>query len=55
MVLINLFYRLNFLFQGEKRVFLCGCCFIFFCLVLIFIHCEYGIGLNVDVPKKSTS
>ena len=55
-VLINLFYQINFLFQlTEKRSFLCECCFTRFCWVLFFIHCEYGIGLKVDVPSRSTS
>ena len=27
----------------------------FFCFVLSVIHCECGMGLNVDVPNKSTS
>ena len=26
-----------------------------FCCVLFLIHDEYGIGLNVDFPNKSTS
>ena len=26
-----------------------------FLLSVFFIHCEYGIGLKVDVPSKSTS
>ena len=55
-VLINLFYQLNFLFQlTEKCLFLLEWCFIRFCWVLFFIHCEYGIGLKVDVPSRSTS
>ena len=52
MFLINLFYRLSSLFQLVEKCFLCGCCLIFFCWVLFFIHTEYGIGLNVDVPKN---
>ena len=55
-VLINLFYQLDFLFQlMEKGLFLCRCCFTLFCWVLFSIHCEYGIGLKVDVPSRSTS
>ena len=51
-VLINLFYRLNFLFRlMEKVLFYANVVF----LVLFFIHCEYGIGLKVDVLSKSTS
>ena len=32
----------------EKKNFLHECCFIRFCWVLFFIHCEYGIGLKVE-------
>ena len=46
--------RFSFSING-KRSFLCGCCFTLFCWVLFFIHCEYGIGLKVDVPSRSTS
>ena len=50
----NLFVKFSFSING-KGSFLCGCCFIFFCWILLFIQCEYGDGLNVDVPSKSTS
>ena len=54
-VLINLFDQLDFLFQlMEKGLFYVGIVLLFF-LVLFFIHCEYGIGLKVDVPSRSTS
>ena len=46
--------RFSFSING-KRSFLCECCFTLFCWVLFFIHCEYGIGLKVDVPSRSTS
>ena len=46
--------KFSFSISG-KRSFLGGCCFILFCWVLFFIHCEYGIGLKVDVPSRSTS
>ena len=46
--------KFSFSING-KGSFLCGCCLIFFCWVLFFIQCEYGIGFNVDVPIKSTS
>ena len=53
--LINLFYQLDFLFQLiEKSLFYAGGV-LFFLLIVFFIHCEYGIGLKVDVPSKSTS
>ena len=46
----------NFSFSiSGKRSFLCDFCLTFFCCILSFIHCECGIGLNVDVPNKSTS
>ena len=46
----------KFFFQlMEKSFFLYEWCFIRFCWVLFFIHCEYGIGLKVDVPSGSTS
>ena len=55
-VLINLFYQLGFLFQlMEKGLFYASVVLLFFCWVLFFIHCEYGIGLKVDVPSRSTS
>ena len=45
-----------FLFQLMEKVFFMRLLFYFlFFLVLFFIHCEYGIGLKVDVPSKSTS
>ena len=54
-VLINLFFllcvRFSFSING-KRSFLCECCFTLVCWVLFFIHCEYGIGLKVDVPSR---
>ena len=54
-VLINLFYQLDFLFQlTEKGIFM-RVLFYSFLLVLFFIHCENGIGLKVDVPSRSTS
>ena len=40
---------------NRKRSFLCEFCFILFCRVLFFIHCEFGIGLKVDIPSESTS
>ena len=55
-VLINLFYQLGFLFQlVENGLFYASFVLLFFCWVLFFIHCEYGIGLKVDVPSRSTS
>ena len=55
-VLINLFYQLNFLSQlTEKGFFYASCIFFLFFWLLFFIHCEYGIGLKVDVPSRSTS
>ena len=39
----------------ENRSFLYSFCLSGFYCVLFFIHDEYGIGLNVDVPSKSTS
>ena len=55
-VLINLFYQLGFLFQlVEKGLFYASVVLLFFVGCLFFIHCEYGIGLKVDVPSRSTS
>ena len=39
----------------DNRSFLNNFCLTGFCRVLFFIHEEYGIGLNVDFPRKSTS
>ena len=46
--------KFSFSINGKKS-FLYEWCFIRFCWVLFFIHCEYGIGLEVDVPSRSTS
>ena len=55
-VLINLFYQLNFLFQlVEKSLFYASGVLFFFVGCYFFIHCEYGFGLKVDVPSRSTS
>ena len=55
-VLINLFYQLNFLFQlTEKGLFYASGVLSVFVGCYFFIHCEYGIGLKVDVPSRSTS
>ena len=55
-VLINLFYRLSFLFRlMEKSLFYAIVVLFFFVECFFFIHCEFGIGLKVDVPSKSTS
>ena len=54
-VLINLFYQLNFLFLLKGKDLFCVVFVLIFCWVLFFTQCEYGIGLNVDVPSKSTS
>ena len=55
-VLINLFYQLGFLFQlVEKGLFYASVVLLFFVGCYFFIHCEYGIGLKVDVPSRSTS
>ena len=51
----RLMMSVNFFFLLIEKGFLCGCYLICFCCVLFFIQCEYGIGLNVDVPNKSTS
>ena len=54
--LINLFYRSDLLFQlVEKSLFYASVVLFFFVEYYFFIHCEYGIGLKVDVPSKSTS
>ena len=56
MVLINLFYQLDFLFQlTEKGLFYASVVLLFFVGCYFFIHWEYGIGLKVEVPNKSTS
>ena len=55
-VLINLFYRSNFVFQSvEKGLFYTSIVLFSFVEYYFFIHCEYGIGLKVDFPSKSTS
>ena len=55
-VLINLFYRSNFVFKSvEKDLFYTSIVLFSFVEYCFFIHCEYGIGLKVDVPSKSTS
>ena len=54
-VLIKLFSRSTFFFQlMEKSIFMRLLFFSSF-FGYFFIHCEYGIDLNVDVPKKPTS
>ena len=54
--LLSLFYRSNFLFQFvEKGLFYAIIILFSFVEDYIFFHCEYGIGLKVDVPSKSTS
>ena len=45
--------RFSFSIKGNGSFF-CGCCLIRFCWVLFLIQCEFGIGLNVEVPYKST-
>ena len=52
MELINLYYQLGFLFlfKGIDLFYE-----IFDVFVLFLIHDEYGIGLNVDFPSRSTS
>ena len=54
-VLINLFYGSNFLFQLMEKGLFYAVVVLFFLLGIFFIHCEYGIGLKVVVPNKSTS
>ena len=55
-VLINLFYRLDFLFQlMEKGLFYASVVLLFFVGCYFLSICEYGIGLKVDVPSRSTS
>ena len=55
-VLINLILSVKSSFSiSGKWSFLVWCCFVRFCWVLFFIHWEYGIGLKVDVPSRSTS
>ena len=39
----------------EKGLFYASIVLFFFVECFFFIHCEYGIGLKVDVPSKSTS
>ena len=53
--LINLYYQLGFFsIKGNRSVlYIFG--LIGFCCVLFLIHDEYGIGLNVDLPSRSTS
>ena len=53
-VLINLFYRSNFIFQLVEKG-------LFYAIVVLFSFVEYyflsivSIGLKVDVPNESTS
>ena len=54
-VLINLFYHLNFVFQLMEKSLFYVSGVLFFFVGCFFIHCEYGIGLKVDVPSRSTS
>ena len=55
-VLINLFYRSNFLFQLMENCLFYASVVLFFFVDYCFLSiCKYGIGLKVDVPIKSTS
>ena len=54
-VLINVHYQLIFLFLLKGKVCLVLFCLNCFCCVLFLIHDEYGIGLNVEFPRRSTS
>ena len=54
-VLINLIYRLNFLFRLMGKSLFYASVVLFFFVDFFFIHCEYEIGLKVDVLSKSTS
>ena len=47
-------FGFSFSIKGN-RSFLYNFCLIGFCCVLFSIHEEYGIGLNVDFPSRSTS
>ena len=55
MGVINLCHQLGFFsIKGNISVFY-DFCLIGFCCVMFLIHDEYGIGLNVDFPSRSTS
>ena len=45
----------NYFHDMKNRSFLSNFCLAGFCYVFFLIHDEYGIGLNVDFPSKSTS
>ena len=53
-MLINKYYQLGF-FLLRFRFVLYIFCLSGFCCVLLLIHGEDGIGLNVELPYKSTS
>ena len=46
--------RFSFSIEGNRFV-LYNFCLTVFCCVLFLIHDQYGIGLNVDFPSRSTS